>query len=1343
MKHSSPDWLPIKPSAGIRLWGVGIFLLWSLMAVMTVYWHLQGEAQDVMFHLLIWLLGLGAVLGFVKAVESRERAVSPIDSRFRTLFEKASDPIVLVDEQFRTVDCNQACVTFLGAQSKQQLLGLSPLDLSPERQPGGVTYQQQAEIVSQELARSGKCRFEWTHRSFDGRALPVEVSITAIYMGGKTLWYAIWRDISDRLEAERALRENEERWKLALEGSNTGVWDWRISDGRVFLSAKLLSILGYGADELVDDFQVWFNNIHPDDRPWINELMFGYLRRGEGVLECEHRIRNKDGDYIWVRVRGIALERDAAGVPQRMVGTHDDITVQKRAEQALEQSEQRFRAMVETSLDSTVMLSEAGEILYSSSSIRNVLGFEPEDVAGHHILEFIAPGWHEPMRLGLREVIARPQSHVELEALARHKGGGWRRCSGVATNLLDNPAVRAVVLTYRDITDKRKAEEKIRSFEALTNASADAIIMISPEDLAIVYANKAAHQLFRCDYPSREMQDRPGSDFWPREDLPLLDEILPAARAAGWRGNVRQKRLDGDLFHANATVFFVPTAEGGRELIGVMIRDISEEVALQDELVLIRFAVDHSSDSIMLVNPDSSIAYVNDVSCLLTGYSRDELLSMFVPDLDPSVTLEQANGLFGLLRREGHLLFETVHRRKDGSTFPVEVDVNYFTHQDKEHGWSIQRDITERKYAERALKDSEQHFRELYETALVALWRIRVSDGVFLRANNTAARLLGYESVNDIVEKVSILDLVPVDAREVLTTQMIDFESKDLELKLRRTDGSPVVVALSFGFYFNRDYVEGAAVDITERKLAQQALVTSELRYKSLVANIPGAVYRCKADGARTPVFISQGMSQLCSRRDFGRIRAGQQGLSLLIHPDDRQRVNLEVLSAVRQAQPYDVGYRLISEGLPVRWVQDRGQGIMGADGSLDHLDGVIIDVSEAHDAGQEAEHLRLLLANIIDAMPSVIVGVDRSLQVVQWNRSAESWLGIARQLALRSTLYELTVEFRQLAEQLGQTMRLGSPYRVSKMRWLRRGEPLYVDVTINPLKEEGITGAVIRIDDVTERARIDEVMVQSEKMLSVGGLAAGMAHEINNPLAGILQNMQVMRGRLLEDLAPNLKAADSSGISLDALRAYLRARKLDGMMEAISDSAKRASHIVENMLSFSRKGEGHKQPEELARLLDLTLELAANDYDLKKKYDFRDIRIERDYQAHSPMVVCEAGKIQQVILNLLKNAAQALVQVEKPGFSPRLLLQVRSEGEEGVTVIEDNADGMPEEVRRRVFEPFFTTKEVGVGTGLGLSVSYFIVVNDHKGSMTVDSTPGVGTRFTVRLPLARTGTID
>ena len=398
------------------------------------------------------------------------------------------------------------------------------------------------------------------------------------------------------------------------------------------------------------------------------------------------------------------------------------------------------------------------------------------------------------------------------------------------------------------------------------------------------------------------------------------------------------------------------------------------------------------------------------------------------------------------------------------------------------------------------------------------------------------------------------------------------------------------------------------------------------------------------------------------------------------------------------------------------------------------------LDITDRIRALEELKRLRSLLTSIIDSMPSVLVAVDRDGRVTAWNRGAAESSGVPVEQASGRTLPEVFPQLSAELERVRTALASGCVQQARTIIQETDGPVRLNDITVYPLAENGVAGAVIRLDDVTERVRMEERMIQSEKMLSVGGLAAGMAHEVNNPLAAILQNVQNALRRTTEDLPANRQAAEAAGISLEAIQDYLERRGVPRMLRGVLESGRRAAELVENMLSFSRKSPGALSTCDLAELLEKTVALAASDYDPSKQYDFRHIRIVRDYAADCPPVPCERSKIQQVFLNVLKNGAEAMMAREQSEREPAFVLRTRCDGPWVRVDIEDNGPGMPEEVRRRVFEPFFTTREVGSGTGLGLSISYFIVTQQHGGSMTVDSTVGKGTVFSILLPLAGRG---
>ncbi len=388
----------------------------------------------------------------------------------------------------------------------------------------------------------------------------------------------------------------------------------------------------------------------------------------------------------------------------------------------------------------------------------------------------------------------------------------------------------------------------------------------------------------------------------------------------------------------------------------------------------------------------------------------------------------------------------------------------------------------------------------------------------------------------------------------------------------------------------------------------------------------------------------------------------------------------------------------------------------------------------------------RAYVQQMMDAMPSAIIALDGHCRVVRMNPAALRRTGHAVTPA-GMPLAELLPGHEETAVRLAAAMARRIPVDRERVVTLHGGQYRYEDVSLYPMGGAGEgDGGVLRIDDVTDRVRMEEVLVQSEKMLSVGGLAAGMAHEINNPLGAILQGAQNIQRRLADGLPANEQAAERLGCSLPVIRAYLEERRVLEFLDSIREAGCRAANIITNMLEFSRSSGARRTTVNLHALLDRTVDIAASDYDLKKRYDFRNIAIVRDYAPDLPPVVCSEQEIAQVLLNLLRNAAQAIaarpdasradMPARAPQDEPCIVLRTRNEEKWVYIEVRDNGTGMPEEVRRRVFEPFFTTKEVGVGTGLGLSVSYFIVTRNHAGAFGVASEPGRGSTFTLRLPL-------
>ncbi len=393
----------------------------------------------------------------------------------------------------------------------------------------------------------------------------------------------------------------------------------------------------------------------------------------------------------------------------------------------------------------------------------------------------------------------------------------------------------------------------------------------------------------------------------------------------------------------------------------------------------------------------------------------------------------------------------------------------------------------------------------------------------------------------------------------------------------------------------------------------------------------------------------------------------------------------------------------------------------------------------EKVEAQQQAESIKYYLNNVIDSMPSAIIGVDDDLNILQWNlaamvmfvEDAASLIGTNikdHDLGLNETI------FKHITDSISENM----IHEIKKQKLKINNEIGTFDIQVYPLVDTNNKGAVIRIENVTEQERITGMLVQHEKMLSLGSLAAGMAHEINNPLGGIMQGIQNTLRRMSPDMQANINEAEKLDLDLKSLDIYLENRKIKKFLAGCMESCNKAAKIVKNMLSFSRNPNASMISTDAKELLESTILLGYSDYDIKKKYDFKYIEMERDYDNCLPHILCQPTELEQVLLNLMKNSVYAMESIKDENYAPKFTLKLKAEPEYVRIEIGDNGPGIPADIKSRIFEPFFTTKPIGIGTGLGLSVSYSIITANHNGTMEVVSEEGKGSNFIIRIPIYR-----
>ncbi len=655
----------------------------------------------------------------------------------------------------------------------------------------------------------------------------------------------------------------------------------------------------------------------------------------------------------------------------------------------------------------------------------------------------------------------------------------------------------------------------------------------------------------------------------------------------------------------------------------------------------------------------------------------------------------------------------------------------------------LQRELNERRRVEMALRESEARFRDVTEAASDWIWEMDEN----LRFTHLSERFYALTGIAPrFVLGRTRWELAGIDSaadpqkwrrhRETLEKRL-PFRDFIYQTRLsgNRQDGRYLKVS-GKPIYDNQGQFRGyrgTGTDITEQIKAEAALHQSELRLRRIIDLVPHMIFAKDRHGhfllANRATAIAYGttVEELINRSHH------------IVHgvEDEVERMLADDLEVIESwSSKLIAEERFTDQTGRVRTLQTMKIPFIEPGLNETAVLSVAIDVTEQKQAKEEVARMRLYLKNIIDSMPSMLIGVDPWGYITVLNQPAEQAGGLSWEAAQGRFFGDVFPLLEGQFEQVRQAIRHGRPIKTPRMTLESAGEMHYADVMVYPLMADNASGAVIRVDDVTARVRIESMMVQTEKMLSVGGLAAGMAHEINNPLGAILQGSQNILRRIGPDLSQNRSAADALGVDLNQLNRYLQERGILRFLEGIREAGTRAAKIVADMLSFSRRSESRFAPVDVEDMLETVLRLAASDYDLKKKYDFKRIRIERDYDPALRLLYCDKTEIEQVILNLLKNAAQAMAEEGAP--APAITLRTLREPEHALVEVIDNGPGMDDNTLKRIFEPFFTTKEVGAGTGLGLSVSYFIVTEQHNGRLSVASKPGQGTRFSIRLPLAR-----
>ena len=398
--------------------------------------------------------------------------------------------------------------------------------------------------------------------------------------------------------------------------------------------------------------------------------------------------------------------------------------------------------------------------------------------------------------------------------------------------------------------------------------------------------------------------------------------------------------------------------------------------------------------------------------------------------------------------------------------------------------------------------------------------------------------------------------------------------------------------------------------------------------------------------------------------------------------------------------------------------------------------------VKKAH---REIEHL-------ISSLPTILIGLSRENQIIHWNTVAEKVLETPAADVMGLTLDQCSLEWDwdKVSDGIAKSQAEGCNVRVDNIHYRNmHGEERYLGLTITPFngKNSSILGLTIIGADITDRVKFEAQLHQSQKMEAIGQLAAGIAHEINTPTQFVGDNTRFLQDAF-DDLTEvcnlykeSIKAAKSGGLSEKRINdvekrfaeldiAYLE-EEVPQAIEQTLKGINRITHIVQAMKIFAHPGGGEKEPVDINKEIEKTIIITRNEW----KYVAELIT---DFDSTLPTVSCHRAELNQVILNLIVNAAHAIADANGDQSSGRGKIKISSSRADNWAEIRisDTGHGIPEEIRHRVFDLFFTTKEPGRGTGQGLAIAHSVIVDKHNGKIDIETGENRGTTFVIRLPL-------